>query len=452
MGLEAISANPLTRMSRVVKEGFITLPNRNTKVHVGRGLKRLRTEDYLMCLAFCFYTADIVTMNITAELQSNLLPPGYLKTHTISPQEEKARHFGSIMTMVVEQCQISTVWLTKLCVLMMWYNLTNMVLAKRQRVVYFIGFYVGITWLIMEILYFGVWCRPFYEYFAVPTSNPKQCAAAWNHLITNAVFNLSSDLMLLTVSLSIVTEKVSFKLKVAFACLCSLGIFVIICACLNKSYSWLHPFGSQWTFWYIRECSTAILLANLPYIWQVIVKLIALHRRFSRGHSSEQSMTGTGSRTLTKSLTLDGQEMSRLPSTGYNSSRGPSSGRLPLKHGSTDTKVMLDTYDLAAAQKQANKGRQASLQEVDRWMYDDRSKKLPSIYSMELTEKDSIDNLGPPQQSMSDDNRRSTSFAMSRQELLETFEPIRSSGVNRSESFDPDGMHLSDVSGFGLKR
>ena len=49
----------------------------------------------------------------------------------------------------------------------------------------------------MEILYLGVWCRPFNQYWAVPTS--KQCSAASNHLITNAVLNISSDVMIIAI-------------------------------------------------------------------------------------------------------------------------------------------------------------------------------------------------------------------------------------------------------------
>ena len=32
-------------------------------------------------------------------------------------------------------------------------------------------------------------------------------------------------------------------------------------------YSFTEPFGASWTYWYIRECSTALLVANLPFVW-----------------------------------------------------------------------------------------------------------------------------------------------------------------------------------------
>lgn len=41
----------------------------------------------------------------------------------------------------------------------------------------------------------------------------------------------------------------------------------ILCAILNKFYSFTQPFGSEWTFWYIRESSTALITASLPMTW-----------------------------------------------------------------------------------------------------------------------------------------------------------------------------------------
>jgi hypothetical protein len=44
------------------------------------------------------------------------------------------------------------------------------------------------------------------------------------------------------------------------------GVFVLVCAILNKLYSFTEPFGAAWTFWYVRESSTALLVANLPFL------------------------------------------------------------------------------------------------------------------------------------------------------------------------------------------
>lgn len=119
----------------------------------------------------------------------------------------------------------------------------------------------------MEILYFGVWCRPFHNYWAVPTPN-VQCNAATNHLILNATFNVTSDLVMLAVGLPMFLRlNLPWQKKYPLILVFSLGIFVVLAAILNKVYSFTEPFGSLWSFWYVRESSTALLVANLPFVW-----------------------------------------------------------------------------------------------------------------------------------------------------------------------------------------
>jgi hypothetical protein len=128
----------------------------------------------------------------------------------------------------------------------------------------------------MEILYFAVWCRPFHNYWAVPTPN-IQCSAATNHLITNAVFNISSDLVMLVIGFSLfIRSTLPFDRKLILACIFGLGIFVILASVLNKYYSFTHPFGSQWTFWYVRESSTAMVVANMPFCWTLLRRMFKL--------------------------------------------------------------------------------------------------------------------------------------------------------------------------------
>jgi rhodopsin domain-containing protein len=130
--------------------------------------------------------------------------------------------------------------------------------------------------VIMEILYFGVWCRPFHNYWAVPTPN-IQCSAAENHLITNAVFNLTSDLAMLSVAFSLfLGNRLSWSRKLILCGVFGLGVFTILSAVLNKYYSFTHPFGSQWTYWYVRESSTAIIVANLPFTWSLLRRIFKL--------------------------------------------------------------------------------------------------------------------------------------------------------------------------------
>jgi hypothetical protein len=48
---------------------------------------------------------------------------------------------------------------------------------KQRWAVKIVGGYVVTAWAVMEILYFGVWCQPFDQYWAVPVYNGQQFAA-----------------------------------------------------------------------------------------------------------------------------------------------------------------------------------------------------------------------------------------------------------------------------------
>lgn len=44
---------------------------------------------------------------------------------------------------------------------------------KQNLAVKIVAGYVVVSFVVMEILYLGVWCRPFSQYWAVPPDNGK---------------------------------------------------------------------------------------------------------------------------------------------------------------------------------------------------------------------------------------------------------------------------------------
>ncbi|KAF4341626.1 integral membrane protein PTH11 [Fusarium beomiforme] len=234
--------------------------------------KKLQVEDYLMLVAMITDTVLMVGMSIISETSSNLIDPS--EHVVLDAHEIKTREYGSKWVLVVEQMQITTIWLMKYCLLVM-YNRLTMSLSQNLAVK-FVAAYVTLGWLIMEILYLGVWCRPFNQYWAVPPNN-TQCSAATNHLITNAVINITSDIMIILIPMPIfLKSQLPLKRKAVLVGVFALGSFTILSAILNKFYSFNEPFGSNWTFWYIRESSTAIITANLPYIWTLLRRIFKL--------------------------------------------------------------------------------------------------------------------------------------------------------------------------------
>jgi hypothetical protein len=114
------------------------------------------------------YTTLLVMANILAKSNSNLLPPEF-PLSSLTSDAISERQYGSKIVIVVEQMQIAVVWANKACLLILYHRLTRMVATKENIAIKLLAVYVALGFVVMEILYFGAWCRPFHEYWAIPT-------------------------------------------------------------------------------------------------------------------------------------------------------------------------------------------------------------------------------------------------------------------------------------------
>ncbi|KAJ4355557.1 uncharacterized protein N0V89_003575 [Didymosphaeria variabile] len=184
-------------------------------------------------------------------------------------------------------------------------------LLPQHKAVLVVSAYTALGFVVMEILYLGVWCRPFNQYWAVPPSNP-QCSAATNHLITNAVLNISSDIMIIAIPMPLLFKvKLPKKNKAILIGLFLIGTFNIIAAVLNKYYSFTHPFGLEWTAWYLRESYTAFLCANLPLTYPLLQRIFRL-KAWSHNSYDGRYMSGSLQRASAWRSGLRSERKSRL--------------------------------------------------------------------------------------------------------------------------------------------
>ena len=242
-----------------------------------------------MVVVICFYTSLIATINIVRDSSSNLLPPDF-DVNSLTQKETHEREYGSKLILVVEQSMCVTQWGTKACLIILYMRLTTF--WKENIAIKVLAGYVATSFVVMDILYLGVWCQPFHNYWAVPTPN-RQCDAATNHLITNAVFNLTSDCAMLAIGLPMFLRlTLPWKKKIPLIGIFSLGVFTILAAILNKWYSFTNPFGSEWTYWYTREASTAMLVANLPFVWPLWRRIAGAKTVHGQTRQDSDSPTG----------------------------------------------------------------------------------------------------------------------------------------------------------------
>ncbi|KAI9715448.1 MAG: hypothetical protein M1812_005924 [Candelaria pacifica] len=149
--------------------------------------------------------------------------------------------------------------------------------------------YVALGYLVIQITYFGVYCNPFPQYWAFPVSN-IQCATYSHYSITQAVFNISSDAMMLAIPIPILLKvQLPKSSKIVLVAVFSLGIFVILAAILNKYTNFASPLTTTYMIWYIRESSTAIYVANIMCWWPLLRKFFGM-----RTFSGDSSGRGSG--------------------------------------------------------------------------------------------------------------------------------------------------------------
>lgn len=221
------------------------------------------------------YTVMIVLSNKWLKSHSNLEPSGF-DFNILTDYELFRRKFGSKIVIVVEQTQIAVIWSCKACLLIMYHRLTRTALRNENIAIKLLSAYVALGFVVIEILYFAAWCRPFSEYYAVPTAS-SQCNGLVHHRITKAVFNISSDIIMLLIALQmLIRSLLPMKRKLILCGIFSLGIFVVAASIMNSYYSFKNPYRATWIYWYVRESSTAILVANLPFTWTILRKFFEL--------------------------------------------------------------------------------------------------------------------------------------------------------------------------------
>ncbi|KAB2570375.1 hypothetical protein DBV05_g10956 [Lasiodiplodia theobromae] len=236
-------------------------------------IRRLASDDYVMIVTFLFYTALIVLLNFNIRFASNLMHPSELEAVLADPEEVKSRIFGSKITLAVEQCMIHAQWGTKASLLILYHRMTQGLRENLFNKI--VAGYVLLGYIVIQITFFGVWCRPFSEYWSINPTN-EQCSNYGNYCIMILVFNTSSDLLLMFVPIPLIWKaQMKRKKKIMLCAVFSLGLFNIVAAVLNKTYNWILPGSHVYMIWYVRESSTGIYVANATCCWPLFRKIVA---------------------------------------------------------------------------------------------------------------------------------------------------------------------------------
>lgn len=190
------------------------------------------------------------------------------------PKQVSDRIYGSKIVIGLEQCMLISTWGVKTCMLMLYWRITQNL--KSNFYIKILAVYVVVGFIVIMVTYYGVYCRPFSQYWAMPVHD-LQCATYQHYSITQAVFNISSDAIMFIIPIPLLIKaQLKRRRKVVLIGVMSLGLFTIIAAILNKYFNFASPLTTTYQIWYIREASTSIYVANLMCWWPLLRKLFGL--------------------------------------------------------------------------------------------------------------------------------------------------------------------------------
>ncbi|EAW11018.1 putative UbiD family decarboxylase [Aspergillus clavatus NRRL 1] len=231
--------------------------------------RNLQMEDLIMGLTVVFYILLTVFLGEVDRHGTNGIPMDQIDTLDRATIPDRIK--GSKLVIVVEQMWLLVVWGCKYCLLLLYSTMTSGL--WQHRFVKIIGAFCVFSFVLIEILFFAAWCRPFSAYWSVPPKN-TQCSVYTNHLILVLSLNISTDLMIMAIPFPLLLKaRLNLSKKIILCAIFSLGIFVILCSILSKYYSLSQPYGSRWVDWYVREAATAVVVTNMPQTWTLCRRL-----------------------------------------------------------------------------------------------------------------------------------------------------------------------------------
>ncbi|KAF2149663.1 hypothetical protein K461DRAFT_209803, partial [Myriangium duriaei CBS 260.36] len=233
-----------------------------------RSIKSLQPDDWVALQLLLWYTLLTVAFyNIVNGGGSNFMTADDIAA--LTPETHAARVLGSKWVLVSEQAMIFTIWSCKVMMLLVYRRLTAGL--KQSRWVMAIAVWVAIGFVAIQFAYF-LSCRPFNQYWAVPTYSNDQC---WSYYIYSWIFgsfNVTADFFMLLIGMPlIISVQRPWQQKVPLVLVFGMGLFVIAAAITNKLFA-LDPaiLSYDYASWYNREAAVCVYVTNLPAIWSIV--------------------------------------------------------------------------------------------------------------------------------------------------------------------------------------
>ncbi|OAL23369.1 hypothetical protein AYO22_06419 [Fonsecaea multimorphosa] len=258
------------------------------------GVKHLEIDDALIAFGFVAYTILVVAFNeMLKGPGSNLMTPE--EEAALTPELKAGRIRGSkwVAAIVMGSPPLAAPQTDKryLAMLVLYAKLIDK--TRQRRLLWAVVAWVCCAFVGDELALFTI-CRPLSQYWAVPPQN-SQCSTYQYYQIVNAVFNISTDILIMLMGIPpVLSARLSLQQKLILGIIFGMGGFVIVAAILRAIYC-LVPSLISYVYmnWYFREASVSIYVTTLPGIWVFLKEMFPIIQRLTSRPATKPSNSQT---------------------------------------------------------------------------------------------------------------------------------------------------------------
>ncbi|EOD46963.1 hypothetical protein UCRNP2_6306 [Neofusicoccum parvum UCRNP2] len=268
--------------------------------------RRLQADDYMMVVAWMFYTTMTVCAHVVS-INGDNRDMTNAERLALAPVVRAQKILGSKFFLGGHMTYVSMIWSMKICMLLFFQRLTRGL--KSEKFIKPAVVLVATTWLV-EVLTVLLTCRPVSHNWAIYPDPGKLCtheSPVW--YIIQVVFNVLTDAVIVSIPMPLVIKaKISTWRKIGLAFLLGAGIFVMVAAVLRVVFVLKNAAPSEPAIWAMRECFVATFVGNAPMIRPMFTK------KFYRGGYRDNDIShgyqsgsvpldayGTGSKSFNRS-------------------------------------------------------------------------------------------------------------------------------------------------------
>ncbi|EUC50986.1 hypothetical protein COCMIDRAFT_529 [Bipolaris oryzae ATCC 44560] len=213
-----------------------------------RNLSLFAVDDWIMMTAVpTLYTGLAVISTPTIAKDGSSMTPSERVSASIQGGSNKWIKEPTAIA-VAEQCMHALMSALKLCML-----LTFARTLKETTTIKWVkgaAVYIIFGWLAVEVAFFTV------------------CSTVEEFAIAHATFNLSSDVSIVAIAISLITSlSLPVKQKTRLVMLLGMGSFIVISALLATFRDFTEAYSTTRIPWYLREASFVVCVANALNLW-----------------------------------------------------------------------------------------------------------------------------------------------------------------------------------------